>query len=320
MATADSDRLREILDLVVTSVSDPDEAVDDGAQLATRAHLSRYHFDRLVKAAVGEPPGAFRRRLLLERAAFQLRGSRVPVTDVAFLAGYASLEAFTRAFRRAYRRPPSVLRADPGARIALPAPNGIHFHPPGGLRLPADRRRTPMDVTTTLLEHDHWLVGQLLDRAASLTDEQLDRPITLNIETVDDDMTLRLLLDRLVSTKERWCAAVDGRRPPGGDPLGSDLPDSERTAAALRRRYDTAGPAFLRLAYGVQERGEQEVTFLDATCEPPETFSYGGMLAHVLTFSAFRRTMAACALYSMGVTDLGAGDPRRFADHGSPTG
>ncbi|MGA8113802.1 MAG: helix-turn-helix transcriptional regulator [Actinocatenispora sp.] len=314
MTATERDRLREILDLVVASVSEPDAVPVRGADLARRAYLSRYHFDRLVTAALGEPPGAFRRRLLLERAAYQLRVTTEPVTSIAFLAGYSSLEGFTRAFGRAYGRAPSALRADRAARTALAAPNGIHFHPPGGLRLPADARRAPMDVTTTLLEHDHWLVGELLDRAATLTDEQLDRPITLNVESVDDDMTLRLLLDRLVSTKERWTAVVEGRRVPGGDPLGSELGDEERTVPALRRRYAVAGPEFLSLTAGIRDRGEENVTFIDTSCEPPETFSYGGMIAHVLNFSAHRRTLAVGALYTLGVTDLGAGDPRRFAD------
>lgn len=53
-------------------------------------------------------------------------------------------------------------------------------------------------------------------------------------------------------------------------------------------------------------------TFLDATCQPPQVLSHGGVLAHVLTFSAVRRTMAVGALENAGVTDLGAGDPMAF--------
>lgn len=55
-----------------------------------------------------------------------------------------------------------------------------------------------------------------------------------------------------------------------------------------------------------------EETFLDATCDPPQTFSYGGVLAHVLTFSAVRRTLAIGALERYGIGDLGAGDPMAF--------
>ncbi len=65
MTTADPDRLREILDVVESALDEPDLT---GEQLARRAYLSRFHFDRLVAAALGEPPGAVRRRVLLERA------------------------------------------------------------------------------------------------------------------------------------------------------------------------------------------------------------------------------------------------------------
>src|ERR1700690_70587 len=95
----DADRLRGILDLVEASLDDPDVTVDG---LADRAHVSRFHFGRLVTAALGEPPGAFRRRLLLERAAHRLTSTADQVIDVAFDTGYAAPEAFARAFARAF--------------------------------------------------------------------------------------------------------------------------------------------------------------------------------------------------------------------------
>jgi hypothetical protein len=58
--------------------------------------------------------------------------------------------------------------------------------------------------------------------------------------------------------------------------------------------------------------GRADETFVDAICDPPETFSFGGVLAHVLTFAAVRRTMAIGALESAGVDDLGSGDPQQF--------
>src|SRR3979490_1266607 len=52
------------------------QALDDheatGEELARRVHLSRFHFDRVFAATAGETPGAFRRRVLLERAAYRL--------------------------------------------------------------------------------------------------------------------------------------------------------------------------------------------------------------------------------------------------------
>jgi transcriptional regulator GlxA family with amidase domain len=43
-------RLRAIVELVEESLDEPELAAAD---LANRAYLSRYHFDRLVRAAVG---------------------------------------------------------------------------------------------------------------------------------------------------------------------------------------------------------------------------------------------------------------------------
>ena len=49
-----------------------------------------------------------------------------------------------------------------------------------------------------------------------------------------------------------------------------------------------------------------------ATCEPPEVFTYGGTIAHVLTFAKHRRTLVAGALVDAGISDLGAGDSIRW--------
>src|SRR5262245_29824575 len=118
---AHADRLRDVIDAVIEAL---DEAVD-GRALAARAMLSPYHFNRLVSAGIGEPPAAFRRRLLLERAAWRL-GRGVSVTDAGLEAGYDAIEAFSRAFTRAHGVPPS--RFSDGPRdFRLAAPHGIHL-------------------------------------------------------------------------------------------------------------------------------------------------------------------------------------------------
>lgn len=92
------DRLREFLDALL-------DGTDDGRgasleSVAGAAACSPFHFSRVVsRRAAGESPMSMRRRVLLERAAWQLlRGSSV--TDAAFTAGYDSVDGFGRAFRR----------------------------------------------------------------------------------------------------------------------------------------------------------------------------------------------------------------------------
>jgi AraC family transcriptional regulator len=64
--------------------------------------------------------------------------------------------------------------------------------------------------------------------------------------------------------------------------------------------------------------GAGQDTFLDATCQPPHTFTLAGVLAHVLTFAAVRRALAIGALESAGIADLGAGDPMHFVGGEGP--
>ena len=118
-------------------VADLDGALDLQA-LARTAALSPFHFHRVFRGMVGETPLELHRRLRLERAAWQLANDDVPVTTVAFAAGYETHESFTRAFRVHYDCSPSEFRQsrDAGAptcvrpfRIELAARSGIHFDP-----------------------------------------------------------------------------------------------------------------------------------------------------------------------------------------------
>src|ERR1017187_2532324 len=63
----------------------------------------------------------------LARQAYQMGHTGMSVTDVALDANYGSLEAFTRAFRRAFRTSPSIYRRMRDPHFHLPASNKIHF-------------------------------------------------------------------------------------------------------------------------------------------------------------------------------------------------
>jgi AraC-like DNA-binding protein len=299
--SATTDTFARFVDVLAETLDEPRLS---GDELASRAHLSRFHFDRLVAAAAGEPPAALRRRILLERAAYQLITSDQDVLDIALGAGYSSHEAFTRAFARAYGRSPSDWRRRPTS-FQIEAPSNVHFNPPGGLRLPADRKVTAMDLLTRMVEHHVWLVGEMLTRAETLADETLDAPIELSVEDLDADPTLRSLLSRLVGQLAMWDAAVHAR------PYDFELEAGE-SLTSMRARLAEAGPAFLSAVRTIVDEGRLDETFVDAICDPPEVFTYGGMIAHVLTFAAHRRTLVCGALIDAGVTDLGAGDPMRW--------
>jgi AraC family transcriptional regulator len=295
------DRLRGFIDLIADTLDEP----ATGTQIAERAYLTRFHFDRLFTAAVSESPGAFRRRLLLERAAYRLLRSTASVTEVGLDAGYGSNQTFTRAFDRAFGMPPSEYRRRAVPSFRLESPNGVHFHPPAGLYVPSapEERRIGMDLTDRLLEHDRWLTGRMLDAAASLSDEQLDAPMDLAEEPIlflDGDLTVRSILSRLVFTKEVWTAKLKGAECP--EPEDSSL-------SGLRGRLEAVDPEFLRIVRQVRDRGEWDAIFVDPTTDPPVSYTFGAMVSHVLTFQAYRRQLLLVALKRLGIDNLGYGDP-----------
>ncbi|WP_340540240.1 helix-turn-helix domain-containing protein [Nocardioides sp. GXZ039] len=301
-----TDGLDRLLTLAQTALDEPELA---GAELASRAHLSRFHFDGVVRAAGGEAPGALRRRLLLERAAYHLvRHPRRRILDVAIDAGYSSHEAFSRAFTRAYGSSPSELRADPPTAyrsLELPGVSGVHFQPPGGLRLPGERKESSMDVIKQLVVHHVESLSALIEAASALPDEVLDQEIAQSVEGIDDNPTLRGLLNGMVTQEEHWLSAL----------RGGDWPDeSDQTMAGLAARQRVAGRDYLEFVRRAVDDSTMTDTFVDTTCDPPATHSVGGTIAHVITFGAVRRTMAVGALWTAGIRDFDRADPRPFVD------
>jgi len=148
--------VRAVRDAVTHVVANLDRALDL-ERLARKAALSPLHFHRIFRGMVGETPLELHRRLRLERAAGQLRGSNTAVTTIAFSAGYDSHEAFTRAFRTFYGCSPSEFRqsreleqTDCGRprQTEIAAKSGIHFAGDGAAEVPFQfiQGGTNMDV------------------------------------------------------------------------------------------------------------------------------------------------------------------------------
>ena len=131
-----------------------------GPELAAELFVSRSLLDRLVTASAGEPPARLRRRLLLERAAFQLRSTGVSIIDAATQAGYSSNEAFTRAFRRAYGVPPSSWRSSGGA---------IHIASPSAGELTGSQLDAPIELPIQGID-DNPTIRSLLSRLVGQLD------------------------------------------------------------------------------------------------------------------------------------------------------
>ncbi|NEM04547.1 DinB family protein [Geodermatophilus normandii] len=272
--------------------------------MAGDAYASPFHFSRQVSGGAGESPVALRRRVVLERAAWQLRQG-TSVTDAAFGAGYESVEGFSRAFARAYGRSPGSAAPGGAGRDAhwLPAPNGIHFHPPSSLWVSDEpARRGGDEVTALLVHHGVEDTRTLLELAKGLPADEYRRVRAPGLSVLIWDgaeETLAAVLDTLVWTTEVWVASLEG----GDAPVrGADDP------AALLDRHDAVAPRWLAAVREIARRGAWGDRLVDALCEPPESFVLGSVVAHVLTFSAHRRLLARHWLREAGVA-VDTGDP-----------
>ncbi len=303
---------RDMADRLSSIVANSLDTQTKTQDLARQAYQSRTQFHRLFRTMIEETPAAMRRRLLLERAAYQLAHTGMSVTDVALDAGFGSLEAFSRAFRRAFRISPSLYRRMRDPHFHLPASNKIHFFAPGSLT----KGGRDMDLFDRFAGNDSWHTRRLLEYAIALTDEQLDRQMPTVVELLpwrESNKTLRQLLENIIFTKEVWTAALSG-----ADMDMNGPPKSQRSPQAMLQRLEKTDGELHRIFGDIRNRSAWDDTFVDALCEPAETFTFGGVFAHIMTFNAHRRLMALDALRQMGVETEGFGDPMEYEESVAP--
>ena len=78
--------------------------------LARRLAVTERHLRRLLLAELGTTPIALARTTRLQTARRLLAETSMPVTEIAFASGFASVRQFNASFREAYGRPPTALR------------------------------------------------------------------------------------------------------------------------------------------------------------------------------------------------------------------
>lgn len=78
--------------------------------LARQADMSRYHFTRLFTAQTGLPPAAWVVEQRVLEAARLLRGTQLPLKDIAARCGFPNANYLCRVFRRHSGMPPASYR------------------------------------------------------------------------------------------------------------------------------------------------------------------------------------------------------------------
>ncbi|OAN35442.1 AraC family transcriptional regulator [Mycolicibacterium iranicum] len=297
---AGRDRLRELLD----AVTDADNG--DVADMARSSFASEFHFSREVRRLTGESPAALRRRVMLERAAWRLQRGEA-VSAVAADEGWSSAEVFSRAFRRTYGVPPSQAV---DVHFRLPAPNGLHFHPPQSLWLDShhDEAATAVpDVARLMIVHDLDDTTHLLTQATHLTTEQWVAEVAPGqtvLEWDGPEPSVGAVLGAIVWNKEVWLATIAGDDFPARAATQAGSTD----AAALLAHHEGIAKRWRAMVSEYTAAGRLGDTVIDALCDPPESFQLYGIVAHVLTYSAHRRELVRTMLAGHGVTAR-RGDP-----------
>ena len=240
------DRLRDLLDLVVGSLDEPGA---DGRALARARPLlarpprpaARRRDGRVAgRAAPAAAAGA--------RGVGAARAGR----DAGSGGGRRGLRLARPRSRARSRRPTGWRRArspTATAPIALPAPNGVRFHPPAGV---APRRRaaraaaapaSPRASSPTISTRSR----ELLARGRALPADALARPLRPGFVAhplEGEEPAPRLMAERLVATLEVWNAAIDGdvRDGPGAGTWVERLDRAGGAFARTVRRSATAAP------------------------------------------------------------------------------
>ncbi len=99
-------RIMRVIDYIHSHLDDE----LDTSQLAQIACFSEYHWHRIYHSMTGETAFQTVRRLRLHRASGDLLLTDTPISEIAESAGYNSIEAFNRAFKRAFQLPPGAYR------------------------------------------------------------------------------------------------------------------------------------------------------------------------------------------------------------------
>jgi len=172
-----------------------------------------------------------------------------------------------------------------------------------------------MDLFDRFAGNDSWHTKRLLEYASTLKEEQLDQPLPTVVELLpwrESNKTLRQLLENIVFTKEVWTAALSGTN------TDMNPPKAQRSPKAMLQRLEKTDAELHRILSEVRNRSAWDDTFVDALCEPAETFTFGGVFAHIMTFNAHRRLMALDALRQLGVQTEGFGDPMEYEESVAP--
>lgn len=133
--------------------------------LAARLGYTSRHLTRVLVTELGAGPLALARAQRAQNARVLLVSTELPISDVAFAAGFSSIRQFNDTIQAVYELTPTALRASKRASVT-PTPGSIT------LRLPA---RAPFDGAGVM----HYLAGHAVTGVESMVDGAFERAVRL---------------------------------------------------------------------------------------------------------------------------------------------
>ncbi|MCD7973860.1 MAG: GyrI-like domain-containing protein [Candidatus Azobacteroides sp.] len=153
--------VNQVLDFINTHLTSTINLSD----LASIATISEFHFHRIFKAIMNESPGEYIQRLRLEKAAFKLQTTDLPLAEIADQTGYKSLYALSRAFKKKMGMTPSEFRKKP-ADLTIPIKEPVPYHELS----PEIRMISPKTIICTQVVNPYIQKNAFLEAWNKLTD------------------------------------------------------------------------------------------------------------------------------------------------------
>ncbi|NDV68412.1 GyrI-like domain-containing protein [Dysgonomonas sp. 25] len=108
------------INIVVEYINNHLDENIDLRMLAEMSNFSPFHFQRIMKAFLGEPIGAFIVRLRVETAAQLIRHTDLPIQEIAYRVGYETPSSLSKVFKQFYNISPSDYRNNKDFTIMKP--------------------------------------------------------------------------------------------------------------------------------------------------------------------------------------------------------
>ena len=169
------------------------------AGLADRLGYEQRQVRRVLTAELGASPLALARAQRAQTARVLVETTKLPMGDIAFAAGFASIRQFNATMLEVFDTPPTRLR-ERAAKTAAPAPPGVLR-----VRLPY---RPPIDLTRLL----SFLAARAVPGVEEVTGRTYSR--TISLPNGGGILSLRAVPSVSIGWSASWCLTTCGTSPP----------------------------------------------------------------------------------------------------------